>query len=375
MSRTTGGPSHNRFSHFRCEEGTITNVNRKTYTVTVETRHTSKTVEDVQVLVSYHHYANGEGDHHLPEVGAVCMIAWPSDNTPPFVMGYLGVASVEESSDDAPERSTATAEGSPTDVSFRSRRPKLNPGDIAFTTRDENFIFLRRGGVIQIGATPISQRVYIPVLNYIKDFAENYEMHTFAGDVSWTVGRQEDDPSGNAPATYTFHMNEFAQDAKATVRIQHLPLNGGGDKAAWQVHIAPQGIDRDDGSVESEVYSLVITTAGDKTEIVGGARSVTVEGDDSLTVRGSRTVRVSGDEITTADGKIESIAGGEHVVGGRVVKHGGRGASIPHVKGTQLVQLLSTATWIVDPVANTAVLSPAAIAQLQTILSQKVFLE
>jgi hypothetical protein len=374
MARTTGSPSHNRFSHFRCEECTITNVNRKTYTVTAESRHTAKTIEDIQVLAPYHHYANGEGAHHLPEPGAICLVGWPSDNTPPFVMGYLGAASVQNTEDDAPERSTVAAEGSATDASFRSRRPQLNPGDLAFTTRDENFIILRRGGVLQLGSTPISQRVYIPVLNFIKDFCENYEMHTFGGDVSWTVGRQEDDPSGDAPATYTFHMNEFAQDAKATVRVQHLPL-GNGDKAAWQVHIAPQGIDRDDGSVESEVYSLVITTGGDKTEIVGGARNVTVRGNDTLTVEGSRTVDITGDHVTTADGKIESIASGNNVVAGAVVKHGSRGASIPHVKGTQLVQLLSTATWIVDPSTNTAVLSPAAIAQLQTILSQKVFLE
>lgn len=374
MARTPGAPSHSRFSHFRCEECTITNVNRRTFTVTAESRHTAKTIEDIQVLVPYHHYANGEGVHHLPEVGAICLVGWPNDNTPPFVMGYLGAASVQQTTDGDPERSTVAAEGSPTDASFRSRRPQLNPGDIAFTTRDENFIILRRGGVIQIGATPISQRVYIPVLNYIKDFAENYEMHTFGGDVTWTVGRQEDDPSGDAPATYTFHMNEFAQDAKATVRIQHLPL-GGSDKAAWQVHIAPQGIDRDDGSVESEKYSLVITTGGQKTEIIGADRSVHVKGNDDLTVDGNRTTDIAGDDVTTARGKIESIASTQNVVAGAVVKHGSRNASIPHVKGTQLVQLLATSTWIVNPTTNTAVLSPAAIAQLQTILSQKVFLE
>lgn len=374
MARTTGAPSHSRFSHFRCEECTITNVNRKTFTVTAESRHTAKTIEDIQVLVPYHHYANGEGIHHLPEVGAICLVGWPNDNTPPFVMGYLGAASVQQTADGDPERSTVAAEGSATDASFRSRRPQLNPGDIAFTTRDENFIILRRGGVVQIGATPVAQRVYIPVLNYIKDFAENYEMHTFGGDVTWTVGRQEDDPSGDAPATYTFHMNEFAQDAKATVRIQHLPL-GGSDKAAWQVHIAPQGIDRDDGSVENEKYSLVITTSGDKTEIIGADRSVHVKGNDELTIDGSRTTDIRGDDVTTARGKIESIASGQNVVAGQIVKHGSRNASIPHVKGTQLVQFLATAVFIVNPTTNTATLSPAAVAQLQTLLSQKVFLE
>jgi len=352
----------------------ITNVNRKTFTVTAESRHSAKTIDDIQVLVPYHHYANGEGIHHLPEVGAICLVGWPNDNTPPFVMGYLGAASVQQSTDGAPERSTSTPEGSNTDVSFRSNRPQLNPGDIAFTTRDENFIILRRGGIVQIGATPISQRVYIPVLNFIKDFAENYEMHTFGGDVAWIVGRQEDDPSGNAPATYTFHLNEFAQDAKATVRIQHLVLNGG-NKAAWQVHIAPQGINRDDGSVQNEKYSLVITTSGEKTEIVGASRTVQVKGDDALTVNGKLTVNVDGDYSASVGGKIGLSANGDATLAGSTVRLSSGGASNPAVLGRELVQVLSSAMFLVDTTTNQATPSPAFIASLQTILSRKVFLE
>jgi len=322
----------------------------------------------------YHNPANGEGIHHLPEVGSICYIAWPNDNTPPFILGYIGAASATVSATDAPARPSVAAEGSSTDVSFRSRRPKLNPGDIAITTRDENFIMLRRGGVVQIGATPIAQRVYIPVLNYIKDFCENYEMHSFGGDIAWTVGRQEDDPSGQAPATYTFHLNEFSQDAKATVRIQHLPL-GGSDKAAWQVHIAPQGISRDDGTVENEVYSMVITTSGDKAEIVGAGREIHVTGNDELTVGGNRSVTITGDEVTTANGKIESIAAQANVLGGAQVKLGSRLAIKQAVKGPELVQFLASAIWIVNPATSTATLSPPSIIALQSILSTKVFLE
>lgn len=374
MARTPGGPSHSRHSAFRCEEATISNVNRKTYTVTVETRHSEKTIEDIQVCAPYHHFSNGEGIHHLPEVGALCWVAMPSDNTPPFVLGYAGAASVIGSTDGTPERSTSTAEGSQTDVSFRSKRPQLDPGDIAITTRDENFLVLKRGGVIQIGATPICQRIYLPILNYIKDFAENYEMHTLGGDVAWTVGRVEDDPSGDAPASYTFHMNEFAQDAKATVRVQHLPL-GDGTKAAWQVHVSPQGIDRDDGSVSDEKYSLIITTTGEKAEIIGATRDIRVKGDDKLTVDGSRSTTISGDDTTSVSGSIENVASGSHLVGGSTVKLASSSASSPGVLGTELVQFLSTATYIVNPATNTATLAPPMIALLQTLLSRKVFLE
>lgn len=374
MTHTTGGPSHNAHSYFRCEEGVVTDYDRNARTLTVETRHSNKTIHDVRVISPYHHYLNGEGIDVNPEIGAICHIAWPSDNTPPFILGFLDAPSVLVSEDGSPQRSTSAAEGSPTDVSFQSRRPPMNPGDIALRTRDDNFIFLRRGGIVQIGATPVAQRIYLPVLNYIKDFAENYEMNTFGGDIQWTVGRQEQDPSGDAPATYVFHLNEFAQDAKATVRIQHLPVSQG-DKTAWSVHIAPQGINRDDGSVQNEKYSLLITTGGEKTEIISAGRTVEVKGDDRLTISGSRTVDVSGDCNTTADGNIKSIAGQTHVVGGSIVKQGSEQAASPSVKGDALLQFFATATFIVDPSTSTAVMSPASAAAMQMILSQKVFLE
>jgi hypothetical protein len=380
MARTEGAPSHNRYSYFRCEEGVITDVNRKTFTVRVDTRHSGKTVEDIQVMSPYHHFSSGEGIHHLPEVGAICLIAFPSDNTPPFIMGYLGAASTLQTlnEEEGPERSTAAAEGSATDVSFRSRRPQLNPGDIAITTRDENFLILKRGGVLQIGSTPLSQRIYIPVLNYIKDFAENYELSTFGGDVSWTVARQEDDPSGDAPASYVFHVNEFAQDAKASVRVSHFPLAApGGTKTAWQVHIAPKGIDRDTGEVENEVYSLIITTDGTKTEVIGADRTVTVTGNDVLDVDGDQTVRVKGNVELRSDRGIKQIASRVHVIGGSQVKLASESASNPAVKGRELVQLLSSAVWPVTVVGGAMVASPspAWIQALQRILSQKVLLE
>ncbi len=243
MARTADAPSHRRFSTFRCEEGVVTDINRRDWTVTVETRHTAKSPSEVVTLSPYHHFENGEGFHIMPEVGAICMLAWPSDNTPPFIMGYKPAASTT-TSEDQENPAGADLEGEPVDqaVSFRSRRPRdMNPGDIAITTRDENFLMLRRGGIIQIGATAIAQRVYIPVLNFIRDFAENYRMDTFGGDVEWRVYRDEDDASGDAPAEYTFHLNTNAQDEKATVRVRHMALAAPGDsqRAAWEVYVAP----------------------------------------------------------------------------------------------------------------------------------------
>ncbi len=377
MSKTADAPSDNRYSHFRCEEGVVTNVNRKTYTVTVETRHSAKTIYDIQCLVPYHHYSNGEGIHYLPEVSSICMVAFPNDNTPPFIMGFKGAAGVLQSDDEAPENSTVDAEGSDTDVSFRSRRPQLNPGDIAFNTRDENFVILRRGGVLQVGATPISQRVYIPVLNYIKDFCENYRMDAFGGDVAWTVERQEDDPGDDAPAQYTFHMNTAAQDEKATVRVRYMALAEPGESArkALEVVIAPKNIDRDTGEYSGEKYTLVIDVDGNFTEVVKGSRDVTVEGSDDLTVTGNRSVTVQGTEEIASTGNLRHRSQQAASLEGALVRLVSQGATNPAVKGQQLVQFFATAVWVVNTTTGTATLSPGSIAQLQTLLSTKVFLE
>lgn len=305
------------------------------------------------------------------------MLAWPSDNTSPFIMGYKGAASVSQTQDSAPETSSSDAEGSDTDVSYRARRPKMNPGDIAITTRDENFLMMRRGGVVQIGSTAISQRIYIPILNYIKDFCENYSMESFGGELSWTVMRDEDDPEGDAPAQYLLMVNSNAQDAAASVRVRYmaLPEPGESDRAAWEVRIAPKGVDRDTGDITNEVYSLIVSTAGDQIEIVGGSRDLTISGDDAVTIQGSREVEVAGDDTLAVSGSLDLGATNTAALyGTSQTRVGSSTAANPAVKGQELIQFLASAVYIVDPSTNTAKLSPPAVVQLQTLLSNKVFL-
>jgi hypothetical protein len=349
------------------------NVDKSTWTLDVETKHSAKSVSDIQGLVPYHHYNNGEGFHFLPEVGAICMLGFPSDNTPPFIMGYKGAATAvgSTSTEGEPVRSSVDASGSQSDASFRSNRPDLMPGDIAFTTRDENFIILRRGGVVQIGATPIAQRVYIPVLNYVKDFCENYNLSTFGGDIAWTVERQESDPSGNAPGTYVFHMNEFAQDAKASVRIRHFPLQspGGGAKTAWEVHVAAQNIDRDSGEVTDEKYSMQVLMDGTKTEFVGANRSVTVTGDDALTVSGDRVVTVSGKEEHQVSGELLLKGGPKATLTAAQIALG-QGAVSPVVLGDILMTYLTSLKLPID--LTTATAGPPAVPPPPNMLSTVV---
>lgn len=363
--QSRSGPSHNRYSHFRCEEATVTDVDRERWLVKVETKHSAKPVVDVQVLSPYLHWLGGEGYHTMPEVGAVCMLAFPNDNSPPFIMGFKGVP--------MPSSPPSQGSGDTEEVTMRSRRPRLNPGDQAITTRDANFLILRRGGVVQIGSTPLAQTVYIPIRNYVKHFFENMAMHSPSGDMEWRIERVENDPSGDAPCTFLFHFNEHAQDAKATVRARCFPVGDGEDpKTVWDFAIASKSIDRDTGAVDSPTYTLAIKLDGSKTEFLGANRHVTIDGDDLLEVHGKRTVKTDDDHLIDAGGNATMKAAKAAVLDAPKTHLGSSSASAPVPKGDALVNVLASGQWVASN-GMTVTMSPATAVQLRNTLSRYVF--
>lgn len=378
MAHVQDSPSHSAYSPFRMEEATVTDVNRRTYTVSVATTHSQKDVNDIQCLVPYHHYAHGEGVHHLPEIGAKCFIGWPSDNSPPLLLGYVGAAGeIYADSEDEPINAEESEDGSSADMTYKSNRPDLNPGDLGWTGRDGNFLYLRRGGVVQIGSTAVSQRIYLPLLNYIKDFCENYSMTTFGGDISWTTGRQEQDPGGNAPTTYSFHMNEYSQDKKASVRVRYYPLtdSSGSDKIVWDISVSPQGISREDGSVESPVYQMMLKASGDQTELLGGNYSLEVKGDYAVSVAGDATVSSDGAlELRSKKNAAKLAAKTTATVTGARVELM-EDASSPAMLGDKFLQWVLSGPFISATPGSPVTLKPGSEVALKNILSSKVFLK
>ena len=367
------GPSSAKFAPFYCEKCVITDVNRATFTCSVQTIHSAKTHHDVAWGQPYLHHTGGEGIHYMPEVGAYCFVATPVDTTPAFILAFVAPPRVKEAKGDDPVRHDTTEGGSPTDVSYQANRPDLNPGDIAITTRDGNFLYLRRGGIVQLGASPLAQRLMVPVRNFIHDFCENYELATASGDVSWVVDRPELDPAGKAPCAYTFHLLEHATDKKATVRMRHLPLAEGHDaKAAWEVTIAPQGIDRQTGAASGATYTLVVSLEGAYTEVIAAARAITVGADDTLNVKGRQTIAVEGDIAITGN-NTSTEAKGTAVVTGAAVHLGDPHATEPAILGNVFDAWLPTVQ--VLTAMGPAPLSPASIQAFKQTLSRIVMLK
>ena len=290
----TNGPSVAGTLPTIIEEATVIDVNKRNYTVTVETRHSSRRYTDVQVGMAYFHNDNGEGIYTLPEVGAVCMVCRSGDTASIFIVCFLASPGTMESRDGEPVRSTS-AGGSTTDVTYRGKRLDIQPGDIVMTTRDENFIILRRGGILQIGATDIAQRLYIPINNFIRDVCENYAMDSLGGNIKWSVERSENDPGNNAPVSYIFNVGEYAQDEKASVSVRHFPMSGPSDnKYAWEVVVARNKIDRNTGEFSEAKYTMTVAQDGEKMEMVGADYTLTVSGDHTITVDGDIYYKAGG---------------------------------------------------------------------------------
>lgn len=394
----------------RIETGTIANVNVKNLTVDWVSQYSGKQIPDLRIMTPYVHYNNGEGITCVPEVGAMAAVCFPSDEDPPFIMGFVTGPEMEgatsanlqkaiedpgvETEEDMP-RATSTSSGgstthptNPSDASFRGGRPILNPGDIYIQGRDENFFVLKRGGVLQLGATNIAQRAYIPVLNYIRDFCENYELNSAAGTLSWTVERNEKDPGGDAPTEFTLYAREFAADPKASVRLSLGSLKDA-DKVAegittfLEVVVNPKLIDMENGEVIGiPKFALRIDREGNsfimqaktRTEEIKEDHKITVERDQELTVNRNRVLKVVGDQTETIEGE-HTVTGkasskelweADKVIGARVLKLGGEDASEPVVLGDKLIQ------WLASHTHPSSGAPPVQAAQLSTVVSKKV---
>ena len=204
----------------RIVQGRIVNINLVKWTVDVVAQFDRYRYFNIQIGSPYLHHSNGEGFSAFPEVGATCMVCIPSDSSPPFVISFvMAHQTINDTTADAPlgTSSRGAPPANPTDSSFAGGRPQANPGDMWMRTRDNNFIILRRGGVLQIGSTELAQRIYIPLNNLITDISENYEHHNAAGSINWGI---QDGPSlTKYPGQFLQTFRVYATDKYADIKV------------------------------------------------------------------------------------------------------------------------------------------------------------
>lgn len=161
-------------------------VDTENYTVDIMTLYTHKPVTCVPFASPYCNKNHAGGIYVMPEVGSYCYIAECGDGTY-VVLGFVLNPSpnIEKLLDPTSGRDDVVRILSDL-PSFRGLRERLEPGEILIGTQDGNFITLRRGGMLQIGATAMAQRIYFPVDNLVRDFFQRYQALSPLGQVEWT---------------------------------------------------------------------------------------------------------------------------------------------------------------------------------------------
>ena len=245
----------------------VLDVDIDRYTVTVVGMHEKKMLHGVPWGSPYQHPAAGEGIYAMPEVGSVCWVCEPSDGNTAFVVAWGPVAN---------------------DGDFRNEKRKLNPGDIFIGTRDGNDIILRRGGVLQMGSTPICQRFFIPIGNFIKDFAENYELNALGGQLSWTIDRQETTTDGKRPARFVLSAKEFADDPNP---VAVLEIGSHEDSGEHILSLIVRESGKDGAKLK---HSLFLDKTGNMVVVTKGDINWSVEGNIVLTLPSDKTLKAGG---------------------------------------------------------------------------------
>lgn len=246
----------------RVVQGTIIGSNPRNWTVDFYSKYDRLRLLDIQVGSPYAHFNRGEGFFSVPEIGAICEVCLPSDSTPPFVFSFvMPMENIDTADADAPEgtRARTTPGSNARDASFAGGRPLRKPGDQGIVGRDGNYIVLHRGGVLQLGAGPLCQRIYIPLINHLMDVSEQYTHHSMGGTIRW--GIQEGPDPTELPTEHMQVFRVYANDKFADIRVTtgkvHLPMreptgDAGEDSLLQQMHI---GVDEDDYLVHETVIA------------------------------------------------------------------------------------------------------------------------
>lgn len=314
----------------------VLDVDTRNYVCTIATEFTQKPLTWVTWMSPYEHYENGEGIYVMPEVGSVAWVVEPSDGSMPFIIGWT---SLEDKY-----------------ASHRARKQDLNPGDIYLGTRDENRIILRRGGVIQIGSTPLAQRIYLPINNIIKDICENYSLQTLAGGLEWSVGITAQSRDGKRPTNVTLTARERADDAKPIAQLQ-IGSHKEGDPTILSLVV------NDSGAIgQKPKVSLTLKKTGDVTWTVKKKDApaqvrwdiegtFTVKATEDISLEAQKNAKLKGLLQASVEGGIVNVKSTNGAVAvsaqtGMVVTCPGGGTALKVGRATEPVLKASTLVWL-----------------------------
>jgi hypothetical protein len=179
----------------------VLSVDKVKWTCTVQGEFDNQTFSGISVQPTYVTSAGG-GQFYLPEVNSLVYLCFPSTDSTPFIMGGATAPAQLDEGDDSED---------PND--HRQNRPVLNEGDMLVASSGTARVIVRRGGLLEIGASESAKRVYIPLQNLIQEFSQNYTHETGGGLFSMRC-RDDDETYGSerTPAEFQIQWREFCED-------------------------------------------------------------------------------------------------------------------------------------------------------------------
>ena len=372
-------------------EGQIADLNLNNWTVDFVAKHDQKYYLNVQVSTPYAHFNRGEGFYAMPDIGAKCHICIPSDGPPPFVLDFIMPQETldDTSTDDAPEGTDGSKGGASkttSAASFAGGRVRAKPGDIGITNRDGSFVRLHRGGVLQIGASSLAQRIYIPLNNLVTDISENYRHYNTGGSINWFINQGESQTNPPTVSRHTYRL--LANDEKATVRIAIGKLSDmireptseaqadlsalgfGEDPTVCEVLIAPDAIVAESGELESgtskaSVLRYFFDKKGNTFYRTQGSVNLRIE--KRMRLRVAQDMEIFGDKnfriVFDQTGRLEATKGLD--ISGKVIKMNGGSKAVASV-GSVVRVAITTPVPIIGTVSGVPIVGGFIVAGIMT---------
>jgi hypothetical protein len=169
--------------------------------------------------------------HHMPEKGARCYIAEATDGSGFVLIGYVNKSSYGAVTDETLGVTTDSV-GSP-ELSYAYNKAFLEPGDHRVSTGDGNHLTLRRGGMVELAATPLAQLLMVPLENLVRLYAQRYQMRSTIGEIDWghvslTVdGVAQEGAAENTPVLVKYNIKETAQDDVSSDKHYRIEVRAG----------------------------------------------------------------------------------------------------------------------------------------------------